>query len=179
MSNGFDEAKERRNLLQRLGDKIPGFRGFQDRELRREVDKMQREHLSREVATVKKQVRRKVQAYSDAGRIAALTQLDRLERRLDGFSQGIRFTDYGYSGFFDAVKIYEEELDKLYAFDLSLLDDLTALEADIQAIPGPDTVGPGSGEPDESARKALERLNELEEKWAQRKTMISGVVRTM
>lgn len=179
MSNGFDEAKDRRNLLQRLGDKIPGFRGFQDRELRREVDKMQREHLSQQVAALKKAVRRHVQAYTDAGRIAALTQLDRLERRLDGFSQGIRFTDYGYSGFFDAVKIYDEELDKLYAFDLSLLDDLTVLETDIRSIPGPEAEGPGSGEPDASARKALERLTSLEEKWAQRKTMISGVVRTV
>ena len=46
MTTGFEEAQERRNWLERLVDKIPGFRGFQDRELRRDVDKMQREHLA-------------------------------------------------------------------------------------------------------------------------------------
>ena len=31
MANGFEEAAGRRNWLERLGEAIPGFRGFQDR----------------------------------------------------------------------------------------------------------------------------------------------------
>ena len=57
MSSGFDEAQIRRNWLERLGEKIPGFRGFQDRELRREVDKLQREYLSAETLRLKSTVR--------------------------------------------------------------------------------------------------------------------------
>ena len=53
MTNGFDEAKAQRNWLERLGEKIPGLRGFQDRELRREVDKKQREYLAKSVAELK------------------------------------------------------------------------------------------------------------------------------
>src|SRR5689334_15331538 len=36
MTDGFEQAKAQRNALERLGAMIPGFRGFQDRELRRD-----------------------------------------------------------------------------------------------------------------------------------------------
>jgi len=172
MTDGYQEAKQRRNMLERLGEKIPGFRGFQDRELRRDVDKMQREHLSAQVLGLKRRIRLKVQEATDVGQIGALTGLDRLERRLDGLSQAVRFTDYGASGFFDAVKIYDEELEKLYQFDLSLLDDLATLESAVAAIPGPQ----GDGF-DAAVSHALGLVGALEEKWAGRKQVVSDIVR--
>jgi hypothetical protein len=36
-NGGYEQAKANRNVLEKLGEKIPGFRGFQDRELRRDV----------------------------------------------------------------------------------------------------------------------------------------------
>ena len=111
MTTGFEEAQERRNWLERLMDKIPGFRGYQDRELRRDVDKLQREYLAQGARADQAAVRGKAQAYTDAGQIGVLHLFDRLDRRLDGLSQAIRFADYGQSGFFDVVKINEPELD--------------------------------------------------------------------
>ena len=61
MERGFDEAKSQRNWLERLGEKIPGFRGFQDRELRREVDKLQREYLASEITRLKSDLRKLVE----------------------------------------------------------------------------------------------------------------------
>jgi len=69
MTNGYDEAKGQRNLLERIAAKIPGFRGFQDRELRRDVDRLEREHLASEVGRLKAVVRERARAYTDAGRI--------------------------------------------------------------------------------------------------------------
>ena len=34
MGNGYESAQEQRNWLERLGARIPGFKGYQDRELR-------------------------------------------------------------------------------------------------------------------------------------------------
>ena len=127
MTTGFEEAQERRNWLERLVDKIPGFRGFQDRELRRDVDKLQREHLAKELGQTKTAVRGKAQAYTDAGQIGALYLFGRMDGRLDGLSQAIRFADYGQSGFFDVVKYGEAELESLYQFDLSLVEDIARL----------------------------------------------------
>ena len=173
MTTGFEEAQERRNWLERLMDKIPGFRGFQDRELRREVDKLQREHLAKELAQIKKAVRGKAQAYTDAGQIGVLYLFGRMDGRLDGLSQAIRFADYGQSGFFDVVKINEPELEAIYQFDLSLVDDIGRLAGDIAAIPLP-----GQGDAQEACNRALAHIATLGDKWAERKNVISGVVKT-
>ncbi len=173
MSGGFEEAKERRSWLERLVDKIPGFRGFQDRELRRDVDKMQREHLAKELEQLKAASRGKAQAYTDAGQIGVLHLFDRIDRRLDGLSQAIRFADYGQSGFFDVVKINEPELESLYQFDLSVVEDVGRLAGDLAAVPLP-----GQGDPKEACEQALSRIGTLSDKWAERKNVVSGVVKT-
>ena len=173
MTNGFDEARAERNWLERLGDKIPGFRGFQDRELRRDVDKMQREHLAESIAALKGVVRDRAQRYTDAAQIGSLHLFDRLDRRLEGLSQSIRFSDYGVTGFFDVEKIGEDELAKIYEFDLSLVGDIEQLAGSLEAIPSP-----GQGDVEASVETALERLGELEEKWSGRGTVINDIVKT-
>ena len=173
MTNGFEEAQERRNWLERLVDKIPGFRGFQDRELRREVDKLQREHLAKQLGQIKQAVRGKAQAYTDAGQIGALYLFGRMDGRLDGLSQAIRFADYGQSGFFDVVKINEPELDAIYQFDLSLVEDIARLAGDVAAIPLPD-----QGDAQAACNQALAAISTLADKWTERKNVISGVVKT-
>lgn len=171
--NGYEEAKARRNWLERLGARIPGFGGFKDRELRRDVDRLQREYLAAEIGGTKRRLQEKARAYADAGQIAALTPFDRLDRRLDGLAQAVRFADYGATGFFDAVKVYDEELDRLYQFDLSLLDELAVLDADVAAVPSP-----GAGDPAPAVEAAARRTAALEEKWNDRKQVLGGVVRT-
>jgi len=173
-NGGYEQAKGYRNVLERLGEKIPGFRGFQDRELRRDVDKMQREHLAAELGRLKGIVRDKARSYTDAGQIGALNGFDRLDRQLDGLSQAVRFADYGASGLFDAVKIGDAELQQLYEFDLSVLEDLAALEWDLAALPAPGVAGTG---PD-ALGQAQQRLRALDDKWRQRERVISDVVQS-
>lgn len=171
MTNGYEEARGQRNVLERLGDKIPGFRGFQDRELRRDVDKMQREHLSSELGRLKAALRDKARSYTDAGRIGELTAFDRLDRQLDGLSQSVRFSDYGASGLFDAVKIREAELQRLYEFDLSVLQDVEDLEVLVAAVPAP-----GGEDPARALESVQQRVRVLEDKWKQRELVINNVV---
>ena len=96
-----------------------------------------------------------------------------MDGRLDGLSQGIRFADYGQSGFFDVVKINEPELDAIYQFDLSLVEDIARLAGDVAAIPLP-----GQGDAQEACNQARARISTLADKWAERKNVISGVVKT-
>ncbi|MEA2559024.1 MAG: hypothetical protein QOH06_528 [Acidobacteriota bacterium] len=177
MTNGYDEARGQRNVLERLGDKIPGFRGFQDRELRRDVDKMQREHLSTELGRLKAALRDKARSYTDAGKIGALSAFDRLDRQLDGLSQAVRFSDYGASGLFDAVKIGDAELQRLYAFDLSVLQDVEDIEGLVAAVPDPGGA-PGGEDPAKALDPVQQRMRVLEDKWKQRELVISSVVKT-
>ena len=43
----------------------------------------------------------------------------------------MRFASYGYAGFFDVVKIEQEQLDSIYQFDLKLVEHVDKLEAKI------------------------------------------------
>jgi hypothetical protein len=173
MNDGFEAAKQQRNWLERLGAKIPGFRGFQDRELRREVDKLQREQLARDLGRVKAAARNTARAYTDAGKIGLLDRFDRLDRRLDGISQAIRFADYGQSGFFDPVKIGEAELERLYEFDLSFVEEVDALAGEIAALPQP-----GGDGAEGALESALGRVDALRSRWSERENVIGEVVRS-
>lgn len=170
MGNGYEAAQEQRNWLERLGARIPGFKGYQDRELRRDVDRMQREHISRELGLLKGSVRARARDYTDAGRIGLLHLFDRLDRKLDGLSQSIRFADYGASGLFDVVKVLEDELEKLYEFDLTFLDDVAALKGEVDSIPAP-----GNDQVQGAVGAIQNHLEAMEGRWNERKVLIGNV----
>jgi hypothetical protein len=171
MSNGYEEARGKRNWLERLGEKIPGYRGFQDRELRRDVDRILREHLATNLGKLKEAVRDRSRAYVDAGKIGALNGFDRLDRTLDGLSQTIRFSDYGASGLFDPVKIGDAELQRIYEFDLTVADDLAQLESGVAALPAP-----GGDDPAPALERLQQEVRALDAKWRQREQVISNAV---
>jgi len=135
MMDGFENARGHRNWLEKLGEKIPGFRGYLDRELRREVDKMQRDFLASEVDRARQGLQAKVRTWSRKGALDHLDIASTTEKLLDRLANRIRHADYGSSGFFDAVKIGETELNQLYRFDLELSSTVEALADQIAALP--------------------------------------------
>ena len=58
--------------------------------------------------------------WSQAGELDYLDDLERVSGRLRRAGDKLRYADYGYTGFFDAVKIGEQELQRFYEYDLSL-----------------------------------------------------------
>lgn len=172
-ARGLEAARGERNLLERLVARIPGFGGFQERELRRDVDKLQREHLSEAVHRVKRRARDAARAYTDAGRIGVLDRFDRLDRRLDRLGESIRFADYGTTGLFAVEKIDEADLQQLYEHDLAILDDLDLLAAKVEELPPP-----SEGDPAAALDAILDAVVGVEAKWSRRETEISRVVQT-
>src|SRR5262245_2083303 len=171
MTDGYQGAKAQRNFLERLGEKIPGYRGFQDRELRRDVDRSLREHLAAELGRLKAMLRDRARAFTDAGKSGALNGFDRLDRQLDGLSQAVRFSDYGATGLFDPVKIRDGELERLYQFDLSVVDDLAQLESDVAALPAP-----GGDDPGPALDRLQQSVRARDGKWRQRGQVIGAAV---
>ncbi|MCS7287184.1 MAG: hypothetical protein RMK30_09200 [Anaerolineae bacterium] len=115
--------------LEKLALSIPGFKGYKEKEIRREADRLLRQH----VASVLEEARGLLQETQimvmQRGKIGLLDDLERAVMKLQNTADRLRTASYGYSGFFDAVKIREEELDALYDFDLSLLGKAEALVA--------------------------------------------------
>ena len=135
MNDGMERARERRNLIEELGAKIPGFRGYLERELRRDVDKMQRDWLANQVDRARFALNGTIRAWTKAGRLDVLSTAGSVEKALDRLANRIRHADYGASGFFDAVKIRDAELEKIYAFDLALSETLEYLALQIEQLP--------------------------------------------
>lgn len=173
MTHGYEAARAQRNALERLGEKIPGYRGFADRELRRDVDKLQREHLSRRLEQVKTKLRECARFYTDAGRLEALSRFERLDRRLEGLSQAVRFADYGATGLFAAEKVGEAQLEKLYQFDLELVEQVDGLATEAAKVPAP---GAGGDDPTAALDAVLADVEELADRWAGREVVMSSVV---
>ncbi len=168
MSVTFDQARSRRNALERLGEKVPGFAGFQDRELRRELDRRERESLAELLLAAKRSLREKARAHTEAGRLAELTLFDRLDRRLEGFAQAVRHADYGATGFFDAVKVRDEDLTRLYEFDLGFFSEIEAVSGLITAIAA------GTAEATAAVEAAAARLATIEQSWGRRGEVLAG-----
>jgi len=135
MTHGVERAQSRRNLLERIAARIPGIKGYLDRELRREVDKMQRDWLAEQVDRARGRLNGKVREWSRGEGLSGLDLAATSEKALDRFANRIRHADYGYTGFFDAVKIREPELDQLYEFDLALMDTVEGLAEQVEALP--------------------------------------------
>ncbi len=108
------------NPLQKLVDAIPGFSGYLEREQRRGADRMLRQFLADEIDDETEQLERLATDWAQSGRIDALDDLEQIAGRLRRAGDNLRYADYGYSGFFDLIKINEEDLHRFYEYDLSL-----------------------------------------------------------
>ena len=123
--------KDQRNWLERLTEKIPGYSGYVDRERRRDIDKLHREHLADRLRTLKAPLTDVMRELSSAGRLFEVGPLDLAIKKVDRLENRVRFASYGYAGFFDVQKIEQEQLDAIYQFDLKLVEHIDGLEAKI------------------------------------------------
>ena len=53
---------------------------------------------------------------------------------MDRITEKVNHASYGYAGFYDIVKIKEENLDRMITFDNQLLDEVDALTASIEDL---------------------------------------------
>ena len=119
-----------RDWIDKLSSKIPGYSGYVDREHRRDMDKLHRESLANRLRSVKAPLTDVMKDLSDSGRLFEVTPVDTALKKLDKIENRIRFASYGYAGFFDAVKIEQPQLDRIYHFDLALVEQVEKLEAE-------------------------------------------------
>ena len=119
------------NVLEKIGAFVPGYAGYAEREGRRQADKLLRAALAKDMQTKKKLIDGTIQRFTGEGKLASVSQLDALRRQLDLTANRLSYANCGASGFFDAVQINEQDLDRVYAYDLSMV---AAVEACMQKV---------------------------------------------
>lgn len=130
----FGKAKEEMRFSEKVMDKVPGFKGYKEKELRRESDKLIRNHLYLKLSKAKSNLRKISQKLADRRYFDILTDMDRLLAKMDRVVEKVNHASYGYSGFFDAVKVKEKNLDRMIDFDNQLLEGINALATEIDAL---------------------------------------------
>lgn len=122
MSDLFNRVTDEQNALQKLLAKIPGFKGYFEKANRRAADKLLRETIANQFEEQWKRISSVQRDLISAGGLEHITQLESSALKLRQFIDRIRRASYGYAGFFDAVKINEDELSKVYEYDLALFN---------------------------------------------------------
>ena len=126
--------KSEKNFLERIADSIPGLSGYRERESRRDTDKRLRDHLARRLDRSLENLDSARREATAAGDLEPLDEIGRLDRRLRRASDSLRHASYGYTGAFDQVRMRDEELERIYRFDLGLLDHVEAVERATAAL---------------------------------------------
>lgn len=115
-------------------DRIPGYRGYHEKEARRDADGTLRRMLAQDYAAQHARLTRVQQTLLAARRLDQLAPVDQVAGRLNHFIDRVRTATYGYAGLRDTVQVDERALDQLYRFDLALADGVDEVSAKVNAI---------------------------------------------
>jgi len=162
----------------RLGERIlaalPGFRGYKEKELRRESDKLIRNHLYGKLQKARSDLKEVFQKLSQERRQEVLIDMDQLVTKYDRVAEKINHASYGYAGFFNILKIEEEKLDKMIEFDTQLIDEVETVATTASAFKK--EIGKrGFEKAKDHIQKVTEALETLEDTFDQRGEIVLGV----
>ncbi len=121
MSDLFDRVTADQDIFKKIFSKVPGFSGYIERQNRRASDKLLRESIANHFEQLWQRISSIQRDVISQGGIEFVDDLEASAIKLRQFIDRVRTASYGYSGFFDAIKINEEELAQVYQYDYTLL----------------------------------------------------------
>jgi len=134
MTDFQGQIEEGRGKLKQLLAKIPGFKGYIEMEDRRSADKMVRDAVADRYQEQLDRLTGIMSEFVDRGDLAYMDKLEGVAVKVRTFIDKIRHAVYGYSGFFDAIRIDQDKLDKLYDYDQALLDGVEGISETLDKL---------------------------------------------
>lgn len=143
------------DLIKRGLDKIPGYKGYRDKESRRDADKQVREAASDALNVQIDRLTRYNAELSTARDFESLAAIEPAISQIRLLADRIRTTSYGYGGIFSDNDIDANALEQLRLFDAALLREVDALAVEVNKLTS-------STPPDGEARsRMLDEINRL------------------
>ena len=134
MTDFQGQIEEGRGKLKELLLKIPGFKGYIEMEDRRTADKMVRDTVADRYQEQLDRLTGIMTEFVDRGDLVYMDKLEGAAVKIRTFIDKIRHAVYGYSGFFDAIKVDEAKLEKLYDYDQALLDGIDGISETLNSL---------------------------------------------
>ena len=160
---------ENRGRIESTLRNIPGFRGYLEKEYRRESDYIVRSWMADLLQKSKVQLDTYARTLVESLQIDDLPALDRARARLDQLMSKIRGDVRGYSAFFGFVKVDEQRLDAVYDQDMVMVIEVEQFVAKIGQLTSSET--PAKQVSDE----LLQGVAELEQHYAKRHEILKGL----
>ena len=145
MSDFFERVTGDQDPLKKLASHIPGFSGYIERENRRAADKLMRDTIANRFEELYKQLSALQTDLISQGGIEFMDDLEKAARQIRTFTDKVRNAAYGYAGLFDSVKINQDELSKIYAYDAAFFETADAIKNAIDTVES--TIGNNDGLP--------------------------------
>jgi hypothetical protein len=160
---------QQRNWLEQLLRHVPGFRGYLEKEYRRDSDALLRSTLADKLQRSKGALDDYARTLVEARQIDALGTVERVRGKTDKLIARIRGAMQGYSGVFDLVRVNEAVLDRVYEHDLQLTDEVDSFAATTRKLNAPDN--------DDLAilTDLIGQLDGLDQAWDERETFMRGL----
>lgn len=154
------------DFFKKILDKIPGFKGYVERQARRDSDKILRDTIFQRFRELEGRVSDLQREFISGGELMYIDDLEQSAIRLRTFADRIRTAPRGYSSLFEAVKIGEAELQKLYEYDFALMektDEVGRALDNVQAAIGTDGLKAAIRNLESVARSCIEAYDRREE----------------
>jgi len=168
----LEQATSERNPLEKLVAWVPGYKGYKEKEVRREIDKQLRESLVAKLSTRQRKLTSLQSDLLSGGGLLWMDDMEKLVAKLQFFSDRVRTASYGYAPFFGAKKVKEDDLDRMYQFDTQLVADLDRLD---EAISGLETAIGASANIKEVIQATATVLTAFNETFGRREEAIKGI----
>jgi len=134
MDDLLGQVTDQQDIFKKILSKVPGFSGYIERENRRAADKLLREVIAQRYEEQWRRISELQRTAISSGDIKFVDDLESAAIKLRQFIDRIKTAAYGYSGLFDAQKINEEELAKMYQHDQALLDSVDTMASAIDNV---------------------------------------------
>lgn len=164
-----EKIQSSQDKFEQLVAKIPGYAGYKQKEQRREADELLRLHVARQYEELLDRLNRLQYQLTDQGDLSGMMVLERAVSKLQLLIDRIRTASYGYAGLFDALKVDEDVLDRLYEFDQNMLAGVDTLSAMLDELT--DIVN-NAHPATEAANKLIGELERLHRTFGERQEVI-------
>ena len=105
------KMKSDMGLFEKIKMYIPGYKGYKEKNLRRDADRAVRQELSRTIQGAKADLAEIQRGLIDD--FDLMMDIERIRTKVDKYDIDIKKAVNGYSAFHDSVKILEDDLDRV------------------------------------------------------------------
>jgi|TARA_Y100000310_G_C20691019_1_gene822203 hypothetical protein len=109
-----------KNIFDKIGSLIPGYRGYAERDGRRNCDKLLRNQISEKLSQCESIISNRIKTEVKNNKLGSLRDLEECQQKFNTLSDKIKYAPYGESSFFGDSQIKEDELQNIYELDFEL-----------------------------------------------------------